>query len=414
MNILLKNMSNTLNYGSMMMGENLISEMTKRTDVQLNFYIDTENQVHVERLRKATGYQRIFSDTQSSINLITKNIRVVRYFEKRLRNSSILKRLTKFYQAVIILGGDDYAETYFNFPKDNLLFSSIFNDIRKLSEMIPVYMISQSIGPFSSERETLVSQCFSKVKIYSRDPVSHQYVTEKLGLVSHFSADLAFLDLNLEKEFASRQNEILNDYGLIENEYFVIVGTGLISHYSKNQELFVSKFYEIIKMIRHNFPDKKLVYLSHVVNQDTIYHDTRLLNLLKEVDSDFISKHLIEITLPMLPVEARMILGGSKLNISCRMHAVVSSLHMNAPAIALSYSKKYRGVISEGMNLSELVIESKGDDVWSGPIDKIVQQKMEEILENESQLKLKIKEKVNENIQKASRMMDEVVKDLAE
>lgn len=41
------------------------------------------------------------------------------------------------------------------------------------------------------------------------------------------------------------------------------------------------------------------------------------------------------------------------------MHAAVSTFQMGKPAICLSYSPKYKGVISDGLNLSELVIEAK-------------------------------------------------------
>ena len=36
---------------------------------------------------------------------------------------------------------------------------------------------------------------------------------------------------------------------------------------------------------------------------------------------------------------------------------------MGKPAISLSYSIKYKGVISDGLNLPELVIE-KNDSLW--------------------------------------------------
>lgn len=405
-------MSNTLNYGSMMMGENLINSMISRSPNPIHFYIDTQDQIHVHRLREATQYPHIFSDTQLNLNLYTKNIRVVRYFEKRLRNHEVMKRMRNFYQAIIILGGDDYAETYFTFPKDNLLFASIFKDIHTLSNIMPVMMLSQSIGPFSREREDLVSKSLENVRIFSRDPVSHAYVTDKLKLTSESSADLAFLNLSLEEALSNDQEKILKHYDLVKREYFVIVGTGLIEHYAHNIDLFARRFLDVLKRIHAHYPTMKLVYLSHVVNQDTIYNDGRLLTLLKKLDSEFIEQKMIQITTPLLPVEARMILGGSRLNVSCRMHAVVSSLHMNVPAIALSYSKKYRGVISEGMDLSELVIESKGDHIWTGPIDQEIVTKIKEILANEVKIKEKIREKVEINIQKATKMMDLVVSEL--
>jgi len=92
----------------------------------------------------------------------------------------------------------------------------------------------------------------------------------------------------------------------------------------------------------------------------------------------------------MLPVEARLLLGSSYFNLTCRMHPGVSSFQMGVPAICLSYSVKYEGVISEGLGLSELVIDAKGEDKWENIVIHSVKEKIDYIENNYEDLNRKI------------------------
>ena len=85
MNILLKNLSNTFNYGSMMMGENLIYKITSKTKCDVKFYIQTRDERNLERIRKATGCQEIYNDNILDMELLTEKIKYVRYVEKVVR-----------------------------------------------------------------------------------------------------------------------------------------------------------------------------------------------------------------------------------------------------------------------------------------------------------------------------------------
>ena len=60
MNVLIKNLSNTFNYGSMMMGENLISYFNKFSKKDISYFVETNNDIHIERLKRATGYEKIY------------------------------------------------------------------------------------------------------------------------------------------------------------------------------------------------------------------------------------------------------------------------------------------------------------------------------------------------------------------
>lgn len=60
MKILLLNVSNTYNYGSMMMGENFISYFNKISGIQNQYYVETEDETKIERLKQATGIDQIY------------------------------------------------------------------------------------------------------------------------------------------------------------------------------------------------------------------------------------------------------------------------------------------------------------------------------------------------------------------
>ncbi len=65
-----------------------------------------------------------------------------------------------------------------------------------------------------------------------------------------------------------------------------------------------------------------------------------------------------------MPHEARIILGNGLFTITGRMHGAVSTFQMGKPAISLSYSVKYRGVIGEELKLPNLIIESSDARLW--------------------------------------------------
>ena len=109
MNILLKNISNTYNYGSMMMAENLITYITKKIS-DVKFYIEADTYQDVERLRIATKNDNIYCDNVLKFNLITGKIKYIRVLERKLRRKSHVKKASLFYDAIIILGGDDFSE----------------------------------------------------------------------------------------------------------------------------------------------------------------------------------------------------------------------------------------------------------------------------------------------------------------
>lgn len=96
------------------------------------------------------------------------------------------------------------------------------------------------------------------------------------------------------------------------------------------------------------------------------------------------------------------------------MHAAVSTFQMGKPAICLSYSKKYNGVIAEGLKMKELVIEAKGDKIWNDKIEDKVMEKLNYIDKNYELVVDKIKENVNESKEKILNTITEIANEIKE
>lgn len=409
MKILIKNVSNTLNYGSMMMGENIITYLLKKRS-NINFYVEADDEIHIERLREATQYKKIYLDEQQKVNLITKNIKYVRFFEKRIKIKNILFKVANFYDAIIILGGDDFAETYYKLPKDNSAIKALFKDIEYLSNRLKVVMIGQTIGPYTDKRLEWAKEGLKNVKIYTRDDISKKYLKKELNKESSSSRDLAFLDLKLQPEYEKKYKEILSKYKLKDDEYITFVGTSLISHYTTNIDDFLETYFNLIKKILTKKQKYKLVWLSHVFGKLENDSDNYMLKLLNEKYNNIIKDNFLVIDEPILPIEARIILGHGKLTITCRMHAAVSTFQMGKPAICLSYSKKFKGVIADGLNSEDLVIDAKGNEIWSNNFYQIILDKIEYVFKNYD----KISNKIKNNIKICKKYNESTLDEIAE
>ena len=107
-----------------------------------------------------------------------------------------------------------------------------------------------------------------------------------------------------------------------------------------------------------------------------------MLKMINSKYNNYINENLTVIKEQILPVEARIILGHAYFTLTCRMHAAVSSFQMGKPAICLSYSSKYKGVIAEGLKMNNLVIEAKNEELWQSGIVDIVNEKVDYVEKN--------------------------------
>jgi len=277
MKILLKNIPNTYNYGSMMMAENIITYLNKNIK-NIEFYTEAVAESDLIRLRKATKYKKIFRDPYFDNKLITQKIKYIRFIEKLIRDEFALKKACEFYDCVIVLGGDDYAETYYRIPKDTLLISKLFKELQYFNKKTKLYMVGQTIGPFTGKRIDIAKRGFENVKIFSRDFETTKYMKETFGYEISTSRDLAFLDLNLQN--SEETKNVLKKYNLKKNDYITLVGTGLYEKYATDSDQMLKTFNNIIEELKNKYKDKKIVYLAHVTTPNAV-NDITFLDMLQ-------------------------------------------------------------------------------------------------------------------------------------
>ena len=157
--------------------------------------------------------------------------------------------------------------------------------------------------------------------------------------------------------------------------------------------------------------DKFIVLLAHVKAPGT--SDRKVIEDLEIRFDEAERDRIVTIKEDLLASEARAILGNGLFTITGRMHAAISTFFMRKPAISLSYSVKYKGVIGQGLGMSNLVIESADDSLWAtGQISQLVDEKVEYVLENYQPLVHEIDQNVTRTTEMVREQLDNVVKDL--
>ena len=404
MKIYIRNISNTLNYGSMMMAENIITYLNNAVFPKPIYYVDAKEEMHITRLKNATEYEKIYSDKTYALKEKQYNNILGRIYNKLKREYTYtLKKCP--YDIVIILGGDDYSEIYYKVPEETRHIMNVLKQLETLNKKSKVFMVGQTIGPYTGERLDRAKQVFSKVDILTRDDVSHQYIKDEMGIEAFKMRDLAFLDLHLEDTYKAKYQEILNEYGILENEYITIVGSGLYSCYTKNEEEYNNVFVNVIKKIQDKYPNKKIVLLSHVANEDKPYSDTTFINKIK----NDLPEDVVVITKQMLPIKARIILGFGYFTLTYRMHAAVSTYHMLKPAICIAYSPKYVGVIGDGLNMHDLIIYLDKENFTQNSVISEVTKKLEYLENNRNDIIKNIEVKVAECKEKANYGLKQII-----
>ena len=361
MNIRVSHISNTYNNGSFMMAINLLYHLAAKIPADTVFYTDAPKDNNMVRLRSAlpnvnvVGREcddKLFANPNHGL----KPIRMVKLYMNKLYQ--IVKDKANMH---IVLGGDDLSEYY---GTSYLVYGLL--SIYLYSLKMPVYLVGQTVGPFTGWRKYIANFVLKRCHIYTRETLNCNYLREELGLSTvQESRDLAFLALPGQNDLALKQN-VLSRYGLQEEQYITIVPSGLYTHYCKEQAAYVRNFVNVIRKLKTGkvHDSYKIVLLPHVIHTES---DDRFIisEIIKLLDKE---KDIVTIFDELMPKELRMILGNGYFTITGRMHAAVSTFQMGRPAISLAYSVKYKGVIASGLDMDDLVIDCSDSSRWESDL----------------------------------------------
>ncbi len=394
------------NYGSAMMGLVMMEELYKRLNGAVEFYFYNSEEEDIHLIHKEFPHEITLKE-HKPVEPDWSRFKWVRSYQKRKHWFDTTE--IKDYDAVIVLGGDDLSEYY---------TQKIYPDLIKYwawNRKKPTILFGQTMGPFHHWKNKLVIKyLYKNIPIFTRDKKTKNYLESEFGLKQNVfqGADLAFMDLPKQSDFGLEKN-ILNKYGLTAGKYITVVISGLQGkYYTNDREIYLSNFKQLIESFKEieELKDLPVVLLAHTFPP----HGDEP-SLIKE----FIEKHqpehptIIPVTEKIGPTGARFILGHGLFTITGRMHAAISTFQMGKPAISLSYSTKYEGVIGKNLRRSDLIIDANHPRLWNnGSIVKSILEKIKYILSGYEQLTSEInhsvisqKEAVHQNLDKITRFI---------
>lgn len=389
--ILILHFPNLNNYGTGMMGLITIQFLADHYGKDnLEVYCDFNNHANIDDIS----------------NELRSNIKIIKYSNKVSKfiwglKNSLIRKIGKLmyilfyfggkgFDKVIMLGGDDLSEFY---SRNDAAFE-IF-ELWKASFRTEVILLGQTIGPFNHPLNRFAAKyLLPRLRVFARDLWCVKYLKEQFGIQVDKMADIALLDLPLQQN-RSLEQKVLSKYKLCKNEYITIVISGLQESYCNSNTIYITRFREIIEGIC-DYPalmNKKICLLAHTFppyGDETI----NIVNVYK-ILPNCIKERIVLITDKILETRARFILGNGLFTLSGRMHAAVSTYQMGKPAISLSYSPKYKGVIGESIGRYDLVIEADNENLWlgNGIVSEVIN-KIDYLLDNYKNLCLQIHERV--------------------
>ena len=383
------------NYGNLMMASVFIENFIKMYKKNYDLVVDVETEEELERLKKSLNDKNLNIGMDNRIYTSKSSNKFIKLKDKIKE----MNRQASLFDVNVYLGGDCISEYY---SKIGFVFDAL--SIYLKSKKSKVFLVGQTIGPFTSYRKLIARFCLKDTIIYTRDNTTYKYLRDKVKLKNVFEhRDLAFLPIPHEEN----KEITLERFNLNEDEYVTIVPSGLHKSYTDNIEDYLNTYTKIIEnlMISEHMKNKKIVLLAHVIHNDNSNDKYVIDELYKRFEKN---KQVISITELLMPHEARIILGNGLFTITGRMHAAVSTFEMNKPAISLSYSVKYKGVIGHGLDMNELIIESAGNEKWNGNLESDVLVKCDYVFQNYDF----IINKISKNVKKTKDKSLNQIKDL--
>lgn len=241
----------------------------------------------------------------------------------------LLDWLRSFDLVLDTRAGDSFADIY---GYDRLKRMSLLPELAR-AVGVPVVLVPQTIGPFTTRRGTLLARrCLHDATLVaSRDPRSASFSKELGRAVDVESTDVVFAIDHPDVE--RTRDVVLNVSGLLWGE---------------NPHVDAARYrHDVVEVARRLQADGRTVsLLAHVVGGDDRPGDNDRYPL------DGLRRELgdVEVIFPDGPgalASVRDTVGSASLVLGSRMHACLNSLSMGTPAIPLAYSRKFAPLLSQ-------------------------------------------------------------------
>jgi len=179
----------TYNYGNFMMLINFINYLAKEMNYNCEFIVRLNSKKDLYRLAKALNNKKIVvkmfqkkevkfqGEEDKKIKYLFKKILVLKC--RLIDDLNQIKRLIKEFKIneVFVLGGENLSEYY-----KGWVISTNLLQIKVISSIAKVFLISKTIGPFYLWRKKFANYCLKNTHIYCRDIGSVNYLNNNLGL----------------------------------------------------------------------------------------------------------------------------------------------------------------------------------------------------------------------------------------
>jgi len=243
------------------------------------------------------------------------------------------------------------------------VFSSDYGVLRRhlqpleiaLDAGVPVVFLAQSIGPFkyAAEAEAWLSIARRSKLITVREQISYNYVTKDLGLAPTLvkqTADPAFLLAPPEPHIVAN---MLNFYGITKERPTVAIGLSQgISRYANcNYDHHLKAWYEVVQMLLHEL-DATVLIVPHVQELSPNNNDQILAtNLIRLLD---FNPRVRVASADHTASEFKGLISACDLVIAERMHAAIAGLSMGVCTVAVGYSIKAEGIMTNLLGAESL------------------------------------------------------------
>ncbi|MBW4691504.1 MAG: polysaccharide pyruvyl transferase family protein [Lyngbya sp. HA4199-MV5] len=259
--------------------------------------------------------------------------------KERLQSASI----------VIASGGDVFSSDYGALPR-HLQPLEI-----ALDAGVPVMFLAQSIGPFKRQDEI---DTWRKVALRSklitvREEISYNYLTKDLKLSPHLvkhTADPAFLLAPPPPETIAK---MLNFYGIDRDRPTIALGIsqGITRYANCNYDHHLKAWYEVIQRLLDELK-AQVILIPHVqeiaANNNDCILATNLMRLLA------FNPHVRVASADHTASEFKGLISACDMVIAERMHAAIAGLSTGVCTVAVGYSIKAEGIMTNLLGATSL------------------------------------------------------------